>query len=213
MSDRGAGSVLIAAMGLIGSFATVSLASDALGAQSSSRQSAPEEVAIHPYTRQHFVCLEHPLGQLTHLGDALGSDCVIVGLDSGARQKFPNFYRGTGSANADWIGWNANVLAPFDGVVDSVNINRTTNTPGSLGKERASVVIFRRADGLRVLYAHLQSISVNVGDSVRSGQAFAKVGNNGAAYFPHTHIGSYKDGKPFQIRFDLSAMGSMSRSR
>ena len=177
-----------------------------------STDSVPASVALYPYTHQHFVCLEHPLGQLHRLGDALGSDCIIVGLGTGPRTKFPSFYQGTGANNPDWIGWRASVLAPFDGIVDSVYVNNVTNTPGVLGKQRASVIIFRRSDGLRVLYAHVQEITVKVGDTVRAGQKVALVGNNGAAYFPHTHIGAYKDGKPLQIRFDLAAMRVMPRS-
>ncbi len=175
-------------------------------------ESIPASIALYPYTHQHFVCLEHPLGQLKRLGDALGSDCVIVGFGSRARAKFPSFYQGTGAKNSDWIGWKASVLAPINGVIDSVNINTVSNVPGVLGKERASVIIFRRADGLRVLFAHVQDIAVKVGDSVSSGQPVGRVGNNGPAYFPHTHIGAYKDGKPLQVRFDLAAMGVMSRS-
>lgn len=177
-----------------------------------STDSTPGSVALFPYTYQHFVCLEHPLGQLKELGDALGSDCVIVGLGTGTRAKFPSFYKGTGASNADWIGWKASVLAPFDGRVDSVSINTVSNVPGVLGKERASVIIFRRSDGLRVLYAHVQQITVKVGDSVSAGQRVAFVGNNGPAYFPHTHIGAYKDGTPLQIRFDLAARGTMPKS-
>jgi murein DD-endopeptidase MepM/ murein hydrolase activator NlpD len=169
-------------------------------------------VVIYPFTYQHFVCLEHPLGQLKRLGDALGSDCVIVGFGSGSRAKFPSFYRTTGAKNADWIGWGASVLAPFDAIVDSVNVNTVMNVPGVLGKDRAGVIIFRRVDGLRVVFAHVQDIRVKVGDSVSAGQRVARVGNNGAAYFPHTHIGAYKDGQPLQIQFDLAAMGDMPRS-
>jgi murein DD-endopeptidase MepM/ murein hydrolase activator NlpD len=176
------------------------------------RDSTVGSVVIYPFTHQHFVCLEHPLGQLRSLGDALGSDCVIVRLGSGAQEKFPSFYRTNGAQNSDWIGWNASVLAPFSGVVDSVYLNAVANTPGVLGKARASVIIFRRGDGLRVLVAHVQDIRVNVGDSVSAGERVASVGNNGAAYFPHTHIGAYKDGAPLQIRFDLAAMGRMTRA-
>jgi hypothetical protein len=184
-----------------------------IDAQTRSTKPPPEAVVLHPYTRQHFVCLEHPLGQLSRLGEALGSDCVIVGFDTGKREKFPVFYRGDGSANADWIGWRADVLAPFDGIVDSVHTNTNDNMPGVLGMERASVVIFRRADGLRIVFAHVRDIAVSVNDSVRSGQRIGRVGNNGPAYFPHTHIAAYKNGQPLQIRFDLAAMGSMSRAR
>jgi Peptidase family M23 len=180
--------------------------------QESNQVSTPDAVAIYPVVHQHFVCLEHPQGQLHSLGDALGSDCVIVEFGTGARAKFPSFYRVTGARNEDWVGWKASVLAPFDGVVDSVNINPVANVPGTLGKDRASFIVFLRDDGVRVLYAHVQELLVKPGDRIKAGQPVAQVGNNGPAYFPHTHVGAYKSGKPLQIRFDLAAMGVMSRS-
>jgi murein DD-endopeptidase MepM/ murein hydrolase activator NlpD len=168
-------------------------------------------VVLHPVVRRHFVCLEHPVGQLSHVGDALGTDCLVVDLGAGPTGRWPAFYRGTGARNADWYGWNQQVLAPFDGVVDTVHANPKTNVPGALGRERAGVIIFRRADGVRVLYAHVQAIAVAPGDTVRAGQPVARVGNNGPAYMPHTHVGAWRGAEPLQIRFDLRAMGRLSR--
>lgn len=168
-------------------------------------------VVIHPPLRQHFVCLEHPAGQLTNLGDALGTDCLAVALSAGPTGRWPAFYRGTGARNEEWYGWNQAVLAPFDGVVDSVHMNSVVNRPGHLGKARASVIVFRRADKVRVLYAHVQAISVAPGDSVRAGQPVARVGNNGPAVMPHTHVAAWRGREPLQIRFDLRAMARLSR--
>jgi len=172
-----------------------------------------KDVVIGPVVGQHFVCMEHPQGQLPGLGDALGSDCLIPQLDAGPHRRFPRFHAGDGRRNEDWVGWNAGVLAPFDGVVDSVHFNPVTNDPGRIGRARATVVVFRRADGVCVLYAHLQRVSVQPGDSVRAGDVVAHVGNNGPAWFPHTHIGAWKGQEPLQVRFDLAAMGKMSLSR
>jgi peptidase M23-like protein len=172
-----------------------------------------EDVVIGPVVGQHFVCMEHPQGQLPELGDALGSDCLVPQLDAGPHRRFPRFYSGDGRQNEDWVGWNAPVLAPFDGVVDSVHVNPVSNRPGTAGTARATILVFRRADGVRVLYAHLQRVSVRQGDSVRAGDVVAHVGNNGPAWFPHTHIGAWKWKRPLQIRFDLAVMGKMSRSK
>jgi len=37
------------------------------------------EVTLAPLFDEPFACTEHPLGQLTGTGDALGTDCMIVG--------------------------------------------------------------------------------------------------------------------------------------
>ena len=171
----------------------------------------PEAVVIHPIVHPHFTCVEHPAGQLTHLGDALASDCLVANIATGPAGRFPAFFRESGTRNEDWYGWREPVLAPFDGVVDSVFAPPAPNRPGQLGRVRAGVVVFSRADGVSVLYAHVQNITVRPGDHVQAGQAFAEVGNNGPAYFPHTHVGAWRGTEPLQIRFDLVAMGRMSR--
>ncbi len=186
------------------------------GAEAATRDTAAAElpdVVIHPVVGPHFLCLEHPLGQLRALGDALGSDCLVPELGAGPVAKWPAFYRREGRRNEDWYGWGIPVLAPFDGVVDSVHVNPTANRPGQQGRGRATIIVFQRADGVRVLYAHVQAVRVQPGDRVRAGQRVARVGNNGPAWFPHTHVGAWRGTTPLQVRFDLRAMGTMSRSR
>jgi hypothetical protein len=168
-------------------------------------------VVIYPIVHPHFLCVEHPAGQLTALGDALASDCLVADLGGGLPGRFPVFFRGTGERNEDWYGWREPLLAPFDGVVDSVVAPPPRNRPGRPARGRAGGLVFRRADEVRVLYAHVQDIRVRVGERVRAGQEVARVGNNGSAYFPHTHVGAWRGAEPLQIRFDLVAMGAMSR--
>lgn len=168
-------------------------------------------VVIHPVVRQHFVCLEHPVGQLAYVGDALGADCLVLDLGTGPTSRFPSFHRGTGTRNADWYGWNQRVLAPFDGIVDSVHTNDDVNVPGKLGRARAGGIVFLRADGVRVLYAHVHAIAVAPRDTVRAGQPVARVGNNGPSVMPHTHLGAWRGHEPLQIRFDLRAFAKLSR--
>jgi hypothetical protein len=170
------------------------------------------DVVIHPLFHPHFACFEHPEGQLKRVGDALGADCSIPSLIGGPIGRWPVFYRNDGRRNEDWYGWNAQVLAPFDGIVDTVHVNPVVNRPGTLGTARASVIVFRRADGVRVLLAHVQDIRVRAGDSVVAGQMVARVGNNGPAILPHTHVGAWRGDQPLQIRFDLHAMGAMRRA-
>jgi len=162
-----------------------------------------EDVVIHPVFGHAFFCFEHPEGQLVGLGDALGVDCVIHRFADGWMRP----YAGDGTSNEDWYGWGADVLAPFDGRVEEIYINPVTNTPGVIHPGRASMIRFAREDGVRVVYAHVMNVCVEVGDQVTAGQVVAQVGNNGYSRHPHIHIGAWKDDKPLQIRFDLRAMG------
>jgi hypothetical protein len=168
-------------------------------------------VVIYPIVHPHFLCVEHPAGQLKALGDALASDCLVADLGGGLAGRFSVFFQGTGERNEDWYGWREPLLAPFDGVVDSVVAPPPPNHPGRLGRVPGGAIVFRRADEVRVIFAHVQDIRVRVGERVRAGQQVARVGNNGPAYFPHTHVGAWHGAEPLQIRFDLVAMGAMSR--
>lgn len=161
-----------------------------------------ETVTIHRIFNEYFSCGEHYNGELEYLGDALGTDCTIqAGLQGNS--GFVTAFRNDGARNEDWYGWNAEVLAPFDGTVVAVNVNPVVNQPGHLGRPPASIILFERADGVRVLFAHVQDLQVARGDSVRAGQVVARVGNNGYGRNPHIHIGAWKDESPYQIRWDL----------
>jgi hypothetical protein len=91
------------------------------------------EVEIAPLFYQRFACTEHVNGELNDLGDALGSDCLLLG-GLGARNGFLRFYKKDGATNEDWYGWHVGVHAPFNGVVIEVATNRATNTPGTPGQ-------------------------------------------------------------------------------
>lgn len=150
--------------------------------------------------------MEHVRGELNDLGDALGSDCLVVG-GLGASNGLLRFYKTDGASNEDWYGWHVEVHAPFDGVVIEVATNQVTNTPGTPGQPPPGFIKFKRADGVVVVYAHLDDIRVHQGDRVRVGQVVALDGNNGSARNPHVHVGAYRDKEPLQIRWDLAAEG------
>lgn len=177
-------------------------------AQAAAEPSLPiEAVTLHRLYDEYYACGDHREGELKSLGDALGTDCLIQGglRDTATvSQGFASPFRGDGRRNADWYGWNARVLAPFDGVVVKININPTVNKPGVLGKPPASFIVFEREDGMRVLFAHVQDLQVHEGDRITAGQFVARVGNNGFSRNPHIHVGAWKDGRPYQIRWDLS---------
>jgi hypothetical protein len=165
-------------------------------------------VEIAPLFYVRFACMEHVNGELKDLGDALGSDCLVLGGLS-TPNEFLRFYKKDGTTNEDWYGWHAEVHAPFDGIVVEVATNRVTNIPGTPGQPPPGYIKFKRADGVVVVYAHLDDITVHLGDHVRVGQGIALCGNNGSAKNPHVHVGAYRDDQPLQIRWDLAAEGQI----
>ena len=180
-----------------------------------SAQPAPStaSVELSPLYRAPFACIEHPEGQVLTLGDALGSDCMVTGGFEPGGRGYSSFFRTDGRSNEDWYGWGADVLAPFDGVVERVVANAVDNTPGTLGQPPAAMILFRRADGTNVLYAHVADVTVAAGDAVRAGQVVAKVGNNGISRLPHIHVGAYRGATPLQVRWDLRTMARLRGAR
>ncbi|MGO4376327.1 hypothetical protein AB4Z21_37370, partial [Paenibacillus sp. MCAF20] len=118
-----------------------------------------EVVTIHPVYNHAFTVSEHPDGQLPHIGDALGCDCVIEKFVDGWMRK----YRNDGRNNEDWYGWGADVLAPYDGIVESIHINPVTNTLGNIQHSRASSIRFLGHDDVRICFAHVMDLSVKEG--------------------------------------------------
>lgn len=159
-------------------------------------------VTLAPIFEERYFCSEHPMGELVFAGDALGADCMIYEILDG----IPRPYVNDGSRNEDWIGWNAPVVSPVAGVVDTVIHNEGVNRPGTMGQPPAAMVRIRGPEGIMLVLAHLTAISVEPGELVKEGQAIGTVGNNGNARAPHIHVGAYdaKTAEPFQIRWRLS---------
>lgn len=166
-----------------------------------------DAVTLHPPVLQHYAGFEHADGELGHLGDALGVDVVVGRLVDG----WTRFHDNDGKRNEDWFGWEVPLLAPMTATVEAVRINADTNVPGEMGKPPASAITFLAADGLRVVYAHVQEVRVSVGDEVSAGEVVALIGNNGMCRNPHVHVGAWRDEAPLQIRFDLAALGRARR--
>lgn len=170
-----------------------------------------EAVVLYPLFERPFFCKDHAEGDATGLGDALGTDCMVVGgLEDGG---YPRLYRTDGSTNEDWFGWHAPVLSPFDGVVKMVRVNPVVNRPGVRASSPAGQIVFERADRLIVAYAHITDARVKAGDRVFAGQVVAIDGNNGAAQAPHVHVGAFRNHTPYQIRWDQRAEGKLPAFR
>lgn len=175
------------------------------------REQAPHEVIeqliIHPVLDRAYVAAEHPEGDLGWLGDALGSDFMVVRFDG----RFAKLFEGEGNRNEDWYGWKANVLAPFDGVVTHVVEPVGINEPGGHEGGPTGGMIFRREDGVFVAYGHVDDFEVEEGERVEAGQLVARMSNNGTSWAPHLHVGAWKGETPLQICIDLSELGRMVR--
>ena len=169
-------------------------------------------VDLGPIHDRPYLCGEHPLGQLGFAGDALGTDCLIVGgIDDAAGEGgpgFARFYRTDGATNEDWYGWRAEVLAPVSGVVLGMFANPQVNVPGQMGRPPAGTMRILTDDGIVVVLAHLGEFMVAGGDLVERGQIVGLVGNNGISRGPHIHVGAYReaDAMPLQIRWNLREM-------
>lgn len=177
-------------------------------------------VTIHPPMAARFQCSQHPLGDVDHVADALGSDCVVFRRDGGPEGTLNVQFSGDGTRNEDWYSWREPVLAPFDGIVLVVHINRETTIPGEFGPGRSSAILFRRGleanpDADQVAYVHVREVLVSEGDTVSAGEVVARVGNNGSSFNPHLHIGAFRgdlysdEAIALQVRMDLAAMGRL----
>lgn len=168
------------------------------------------EVMLAPIYAQDFMCSEHYAGQIPYAGDALGSDCMVVGGVDGD-SGYLRLFRTDGRSNEDWYGYRAEVLAPTDGIVAGVLAKTEVNRPGTMGKPPAAMVQIRRSDGIIVTLAHLGDIRVKPGDAVKAGQVIGLVGNNGFARAPHIHVGAWRENsaEPLQLRWDLKAMAKL----
>jgi hypothetical protein len=169
------------------------------------------QVTLGPIFRRRFMCMEHPFGELEYAGDALGTDCMVVGGVDG-QSGYMSPYRTDGRGNADWYGWHADVLAPVSGTVLGVLARSEENVPGTMGRPPAAQLRILTADGIVVVMAHLADFTVAAGDHVTAGQLIGHDGNNGVARSPHIHVGAWRqaDDVPLQIRWDLRALAAVA---
>ena len=163
-----------------------------------------ESVLAHPPFATYYMCGEHAKGELPHLGDDLGTDCVVGRLVTENDRTWVRVHESDGTKNEQWFGWNVPLHSPCECMVTDVRLNPVTNEPGRLGDRPASIIVFEREDGVHFVMAHVQEVAVKAGDRVDYGQPVAKVGNNGYGRIPHVHIGAWKGDTALQIRWDTS---------
>jgi murein DD-endopeptidase MepM/ murein hydrolase activator NlpD len=143
----------------------------------------------------------------------------FIGLDANGRAVRGDFRT---SANQDWVGFGAEVVAVADGVVRETQDGVIDHTPLvepdppavlTAAALYGNYVVLDLGSNTFVHYAHLQrnSVTVNVGQRVRRGQVLGRLGNSGNTNAPHLHFhvsdsASFggSEGDPFVIdSFDL----------
>ncbi|MCL2593077.1 MAG: M23 family metallopeptidase [Defluviitaleaceae bacterium] len=78
------------------------------------------------------------------------------------------------------------VLAVKSGVITVIRYSQTFG----------HVLEFETNDGYEIMFAHLDSIIVEVGQTVEQGQILAFSGNSGMTTGPHLHYEIRRDGEP-----------------
>ncbi len=78
------------------------------------------------------------------------------------------------------------ILAVLDGTVEKADFD------AAYGK----YVLLDHGNGLETLYAHCESLSVEMGDTVEQGDVIAAVGSTGNSTGPHLHFEVRQDGEP-----------------
>uniref|UniRef100_A0A7C2JYL5 M23ase beta-sheet core domain-containing protein n=1 Tax=Schlesneria paludicola TaxID=360056 RepID=A0A7C2JYL5_9PLAN len=102
-------------------------------------------------------------------------------------------HRGDGTTLDDYYCYGLPVVAPADGVVVRVFDGDPDMPVGVLGggtDPGGNHLVLKVAEDEFLFLCHLQpgSIAVQVGDSVRTGDVLAKIGNSGNTSEPHLHI-------------------------
>jgi hypothetical protein len=96
---------------------------------------------------------------------------------------------GVGAALTEYAGFGQPVLAPAGGKIVEVT-DGNPDSPAGTNSDHSNHLVIDIGGDRFVSMAHLQqgSVTVGVGDIVRSGQPLAAVGNNGNSLEPHLHL-------------------------
>lgn len=105
-------------------------------------------------------------------------------------------FRGDGKTSEQWLCYGTELLAVADGTVLEVMRDLPDEPPGrapanlTIDQIAGNHVILDLGGGRYAMYAHIApgSITVHVGDHVRSGQKLGLLGNSGNTTGPHLHF-------------------------
>lgn len=104
------------------------------------------------------------------------------------------FFQGKGKELTDFYTMGKNIYSPANGivvnVVDSLPNAGVTFMPMDTINPAGNHVVIEFEQGKYIFLAHLdkESVTVNVGDTVKAGDLVAKAGNSGNTSWPHLHM-------------------------
>jgi hypothetical protein len=109
-------------------------------------------------------------------------------------------FDGSGAAQENYFCFGLPVVSPCYGQVVSIENGVPDNAPGAvnLRENWGNFILIHLHQGPYVLLAHLRqhSVTVNVGDWLRPGQALGYCGNSGRSPQPHLHLSVVKNAVP-----------------
>ena len=79
------------------------------------------------------------------------------------------------------------VIAAASGTVISI-LNYCVEGRSSCGGRYGNYIVIEHSNGQRTRYAHLQKVSVSVGQTVKKGKTIGTIGNTGGSTGPHLHF-------------------------
>lgn len=85
------------------------------------------------------------------------------------------------------------VLAHTSGTVVLIQTGQVNNQGSTGNASYGNFVKINHGNGYYTLYAHLNNVSVKVGDKVKIGQELGEMGNTGNSYGSHTHFEVFKN--------------------
>lgn len=125
-------------------------------------------------------------GEHTHIGD-WGKAYDFMILDTKGKT-----YSSNGYLPENYYCYNKPVLAPADGIVESIIDNIDDNEIGTVNTVNnwGNTIIIRHVTGLYTQMSHLKkgTFKVSKGDSVKMGDIIANCGNSGRSPQPHLHF-------------------------
>jgi len=152
-------------------------------------------------------------GSITHKGSWRHAMDFVIHDQEGKQ------FKDKGDLPEDYFCYNKPVLAPADGIIESVTDNIEDNIIGkpNIRENWGNTVIIRHNQHVYSSLSHLRngSIIVRPGERVRQGSVIGKCGNSGRSPYPHLHfqvqtlpyIGSYTLHYPLSYYMELKEDG------